>query len=116
MLVADDEPAVLASIRRYLERLGATVAVARDGGEAKAYLRGRRFDLALLDVTMPDGGGYEILPAARDAGTCVVLMSGYAELPRPGLAPDAFLEKPFSQKVLVDLIRKLTSERHSPAA
>jgi CheY-like chemotaxis protein len=105
VLVADDEPAVLASIRRHLERLGITVEVARDGSEAEAQLRGGGFDLALLDVTMPRGGGYDVLPFAPPT-TRVVLMSGYSEAPHDGVA---FLEKPFSQRVLEQLLKQLAS-------
>jgi len=111
VLVADDEPSVLASVRRYFERLGATVAVASDGSEAEAHLRAGHFDLALLDVTMPNGGGYDVIPAARDSATRVILMSGYAEHERTGPEPDAYLEKPFTQKVLDQVVRKLTERK-----
>jgi signal transduction histidine kinase/CheY-like chemotaxis protein len=105
ILVADDEPSVRATVRRLLERRGATVVVAADGLEAEARLRDERFDLAVLDVTMPGRNGYDVLAFARTAQAAlpVILMSGYtAQVRGEGSEeePDAFIEKPFTAKVL----------------
>ncbi len=110
VLVADDEPSVRATVRRLLERRGATVVVAADGLEAEARLRGERFGLVVLDVSMPGRGGYEVVPTVRatQPKTPVLLMSGYTEHAHtPEQEPDAFLEKPFTAKVLdaaIDLV------------
>jgi len=105
VLVADDEPSVRATVRRLLERRGAIVVVAADGLEAEARLRDERFDLAVFDVTMPGRSGYDVLAFART--TCpelhVVLMSGYVDRTRGQGSeeePDAFIEKPFTAKIL----------------
>jgi len=105
VLVADDEPSVRATVRRLLERRGATVVVAADGLEAEARLRDERFELVVLDVQMPGRSGYDVLALARATlpALPVVLMSGYTERVRGEGGeeePDAFVEKPFSAKVL----------------
>jgi CheY-like chemotaxis protein len=105
ILVADDEPSVRTTVRRLLERRGATVVVAADGLEAEARLCDERFDLAVLDVTMPGRSGYDVLTFARatQAALPVILMSGYTALVRGEGSeeePDAFIEKPFTAKVL----------------
>ena len=105
VLVADDEPSVRATVRRLLERRGATVVVAADGLEAEARLRDERFDLMICDVVMPGHGGYDVLAFARAAlpKLPVILMSGYTGRVRGEGAeeePDAFIEKPFTAKVL----------------
>jgi len=105
LLVADDEPSVRATVRRLLERRGAVVVIASDGLEAEARLRDDRFDLVVLDVTMPGRTGYDVLAAARAINPTmpVILMSGYTARIR-GEAdqdePNAFIEKPFTAKVL----------------
>jgi two-component system cell cycle sensor histidine kinase/response regulator CckA len=106
-LVADDEPSVRATVRRLLERRGATVVVASDGLDAEAKLRsqGAAFQLVITDVAMPGATGHDVLDCARDVqpGARVILMSGYTEkLREPGSehVPDAFLEKPFTAKAL----------------
>jgi len=105
LLVADDEPSVRATVRRLLERRGATVVIAADGLEAEARLRDDRFDLVVLDVTMPGRTGYDVLAFARATSPTmpVILMSGYTARTRGEAGeeePDAFIEKPFTAKVL----------------
>jgi CheY-like chemotaxis protein len=105
ILVADDEPSVRATVRRLLERRGATVVVVADGLEAEARLRDDRFDFAVLDVQMPGRSGYDVLARARviAPGLPVVLMSGYTGRIRGEGGeeePDAFIEKPFTARVL----------------
>lgn len=109
VLVADDEPSVRATVRRLLERRGATVVVAADGLEAEARLREEPFQLVVSDVMMPGLSGYEVLVTARatQADARVVLMSGYTEKLRGQGGedePDAFLEKPFTAKALDAMI------------
>ena len=105
VLVADDEPSVRATVRRLLERRGATIVVAADGLEAQARLRDERFDLVVLDVQMPGCDGYDVLTFARALrpDMPVILMSGYTERIRGEGSeeePDAFVEKPFTAKQL----------------
>jgi signal transduction histidine kinase/CheY-like chemotaxis protein len=112
ILVADDEPAVRTTIRRLLERRGANVVTAADGGEAAAHLRQGAYALVLLDVMMPHMTGYELLPIAREAqpDARLMLMSGYTDAARGSGAevePDAFLEKPFSAAVLDAAVDRL---------
>jgi signal transduction histidine kinase/CheY-like chemotaxis protein len=115
ILVADDEPAVRTTIRRLLERRGATVVTAADGGEAAAQLREGEYALVLLDVMMPHLTGYQLLPIAREAQphARLMLMSGYTETTRGSGAevePDAFLEKPFSAAVLDAAVDRLLKD------
>jgi PAS domain S-box-containing protein len=105
ILVADDEPSVRATVKRLLERRGADVVIAADGAEAKVRLGEGVYQVLLFDVMMPHLTGYELVPLARRAqpSATVMLMSGYADVRRAVGdvdEPDAFLEKPFTAKVL----------------
>lgn len=109
VLVADDEPSVRSTVRRLLERRGATVVLASDGTEAEERLRDSTFGLVVLDVVMPGRSGYDVLAIARKLHPrCpIVLMSGYTDRVRGeggDEEPDAFLEKPFTARVLDDAI------------
>jgi len=81
LLVVDDEPAVLASLRRLLEsRYGVEVAADVDAG--LEHLAGRDYDLVLCDVMMPGGGGERLFRTLRErspsAARRVVFLTGGA--------------------------------------
>ena len=61
ILIADDNRVNRLLLGRGLERDGHTVVFAEHGGEALKLLRGRRFDLLLLDVLMPELDGFGVL-------------------------------------------------------
>ncbi len=83
ILVAEDDDAVRALVRRALELDGHAVTTAEDGGEALEVIRREngRFDLLLSDIRMPVMDGIALaLAAARDfPGLRILLMTGYAE-------------------------------------
>jgi signal transduction histidine kinase/CheY-like chemotaxis protein len=116
VLIADDEPGVLSTVKRLLERRGAQVVVASDGPQAKARLADGEYQILLFDVMMPELTGYQLLPIARQLqpDAKVMLMSGYSEHtrgPGGGQEPDAFLEKPFTASVLDEAIDELLANR-----
>jgi CheY-like chemotaxis protein/anti-sigma regulatory factor (Ser/Thr protein kinase) len=65
VLVVDDDRATRHILRKVLTDDGFQTSVAKDGVEALQALRGRRFDLLLLDVWMPRMNGLELLARLR---------------------------------------------------
>ena len=65
VLIADDDPVVRDVVRRYLERDGHDVSIARDGNEALALLKTERIDMAVLDVMMPGPDGLTLCRSMR---------------------------------------------------
>lgn len=61
LLVIDDEHGICDVLTIGLEREGYAVTVAHDGKEALARISGKRFDLILLDLKLPDISGLELL-------------------------------------------------------
>ena len=61
VLVVDDEPSMRLLCSINLELAGFEVSEAADGAEALVRAKTGGFDLVLLDVMMPDIGGYEVL-------------------------------------------------------
>ena len=81
-LVADDHPAVLDSVSRFLEASGIeVVARAERGDDALAAIRAHRPDIALLDVTMEPLNGIEASRRAAKLSpeTQVILYTGYRD-------------------------------------
>jgi CheY-like chemotaxis protein len=66
VLLADDNPVNVRVATHLLEGWGHKVVVAADGREALVALERERFDLALLDVQMPEMTGLELTAAWRD--------------------------------------------------
>jgi DNA-binding NarL/FixJ family response regulator len=67
VLIADDHALVRAGIRALVEKIEGMVVVgeAGKGSEALELARELRPDLMLLDITMPDGGGFDVLDQAK---------------------------------------------------
>ena len=63
VLIADDHALVRAGIRALVEKIEGIVVVgeAGKGSEALELVKNLKPDLILLDITMPDGGGFDVL-------------------------------------------------------
>ena len=66
LLVIDDEPNILTSLRRALELEDFAVEVAGSGKVGLGKLAERDIDLVLLDVMMPEMSGIEVLEQIGD--------------------------------------------------
>ncbi|MBE7450766.1 MAG: sigma-54-dependent Fis family transcriptional regulator [Kofleriaceae bacterium] len=102
ILVIDDEPNILTTVRRALEIEGFAVEVAGNGALGLGKLAEHEIDLVLLDVMMPGESGLDVLPRIRSAhpDVMVVMMSGNATVETAVQATKAgahdFIEKPLS--------------------
>ena len=78
VLVADDHDAVRTSFCLFLEDCGYAVVAAANGREALAALDGAPFDVALVDLWMPEADGWEVLSAfnERSPETALIVISG----------------------------------------
>lgn len=114
ILLAEDEPAIRTALSRILRNAGYDVLEAAHGGEALrlADAESRPIHLLLSDVMMPGIGGKELVQrlSAVRPDIRVVLMSGYtddealrADL---GAARYAFLQKPFTARDVLRIIRE----------
>src|SRR5690242_13904275 len=118
LLVIDDEPNILTTVRRSLELEGYAVEVAANGASGLGKLADNDIDLVLLDVMMPGESGIEVLPKIRAASpeTVVVMMSGNATIETAVQATKAgahdFIEKPLSgDKLLLTVQNALSFAR-----
>ena len=65
LLLVEDDPAIVTALSDFLKREGFAVTAASGQTEALRLLEGRRFHLALLDVTLPDGSGFALCAAIK---------------------------------------------------
>jgi DNA-binding NtrC family response regulator len=120
LLIVDDEPNILSTLRRALELEDYTVEVAGSGKIALEKARVRSFDGVLLDVAMPEMDGLATLAALRELRPelPVMMMSGNATLATAVAATKLgacdFLEKPLTtDKVLITVQNALRLARLS---
>ncbi len=118
VLVVDDEPQIRTACQQALERSGYQVEVAADGAGALRHLEAGPFDVAVLDIVLPDLNGLELLRTLRehDPDLVVVLITGFASLDTAmeavRLGAYEYLRKPFRVQDLVRIVeRGLESRR-----
>ena len=119
VLVVDDEPNIVMSLRFLMEREGFEVEVASSGQEAVAALDRAPADLVLLDVMMPELDGFEVCQRIRNQAawraTKIVMLTakGRAVERDRGLAlgADAYVTKPFSTRDLVAKVKQMLRTR-----
>jgi len=110
ILVLDDEPLILTTLQKALTLEGYGVDVAGGIAVAEEKLAKRSYDVALFDVSLPDGDGVDLLKRIRAAGNDlpVVMMSGHATIDAAVRATRLgaldFLEKPLSTDRLILVI------------
>jgi DNA-binding response OmpR family regulator len=101
ILVADADRGVATSLSRGLRANGLATAVVLNGCEAATLARGRRFDLLLLNVSLPAKDGLSIVRELRADGVTVpvVLLAAEDDLEQKVSAlrsgADDYLARPF---------------------
>lgn len=110
VLVVDDKKELRVMVKSYLEQEGFRVLTAADGQEALYTARHEHPDLIILDLMMPQMGGYEFISAyRRDALTPIIVLTAKLEegdkVLGLELGADDFVTKPFSMRELVARIR-----------
>jgi len=121
VLIADDDTVVRDVVRRYLERDGLDVSVARDGDEAIRLLNSERIDVAILDVMMPGRDGLTLCRMLRERSGYalpVILLTALGEegdrIAGLEAGADDYLTKPFSTRELALRVRSVLRRSPSP--
>ena len=109
ILMVDDQMSVRTLVREYLIEEGYRVVVASNGQEALYAARHEKPDLILLDIMMPEMGGYDFIRAHRkEHNTPIIFLT--AKLDETDkvlgleLGADDYVTKPFGMRELVSRI------------
>jgi DNA-binding response OmpR family regulator len=126
ILVVDDEPNVRLGYRTTLEAEGYTIVEAHCGAKALDDLADGSFDLAILDLRMPDMDGLELLGQMRKRGyvTPSVIITAHGDVPHAvhamKLGAIDFLQKPLTpeelRNVVSDVLARHNTSTTPPAA
>jgi DNA-binding response OmpR family regulator len=116
ILLVDDDPEIVESMRTVLESRGYAVLVARDGNQGAVMAERDAPDLVVLDMMMPKRSGFIVLERLRrtkpDPVRVIMITANegarhkaYAEM----LGVDDYIRKPFPMDRLLDSVDRLMS-------
>ena len=117
ILLVEDEPALRATLIEALRQGGYVVEVAADFAQAYEKIKLYRYDCVLLDLTLPDGNGLDLLRALKadssPAGVLVIsARDGLADrVAGLDLGADDYLAKPFHLSELNARLRAIIRRR-----
>jgi len=112
ILLVDDDLDMLAVTAFALQQAGMLVVKASNYNTALQVFQSERPDLAILDINIPGGSGYDLCTALRRESQLPILMltvrNEEADLVRAlELSADDYLTKPFSPRTLIARVRAL---------
>jgi DNA-binding response OmpR family regulator len=110
ILVVDDKLELRTLLKSYLTQEGFDVVMAGDGQEGLFVARHEKPDLILLDLMMPEMGGYDFMRVySREADTPVIILTAKLEendkVLGLELGADDYVTKPFSPRELTARVR-----------
>ena len=120
-LIVDDESSLRTALFRILDRQGFQVVTSNSKREAESMLAGTTaenpFDLALVDLRLPDGDGLELMSQIRrtQPGCEVVILTGHGSIELAVKATQLgafhFITKPFNMEELVSIVDKAIAHK-----
>ncbi|MBI5589972.1 MAG: response regulator [Deltaproteobacteria bacterium] len=117
ILIADDEPRFCESLRLLLDGHGYDIHTSTSGGEAQQLLLRHEFDMALLDLAIPDVNGLQLMDYINIhcPDTSVVVITGNSSLDAAvsALRKGAYdyIRKPFAYEELLTTIQNALSQK-----
>jgi signal transduction histidine kinase/DNA-binding response OmpR family regulator len=117
ILIADDEPFNRVLLNNILHKYGAITTDAENGTHVLSLLRNKSFDCILMDIKMPEINGLETSKRIREskneeiahipiiAVSAAITAENMSFLQSIGV--NSFLEKPFKEKDLMNLLYKI---------
>ena len=110
IFLVEDDKAIAKNLTLLLRSEGFTVSHAATRGEASAMLAGNLFDLALVDIALPDGNGFTVCTEIKERYQIPVLFltaSGDEASVVTGLnlGADDYIPQPFRPRELIARIR-----------
>jgi DNA-binding NtrC family response regulator len=112
ILVVDDDENIRTTIEAILKNEGYTVDVVANGSEAIKKSESAAYNVALIDIRLPDMEGTELLTSIRDTAPKVrkIIITGYPSMQNAIDAvnrnADAYLVKPVDLDKLLGLVRE----------
>ncbi len=117
LLLIEDEPKTIQSLKTSLEANGLEVDMAYDGEIGSLLARKNEYDVIISDIILPYKNGFDIIQEVRESGkqTPIILLTALNSLEEKlrafDLGADDYLVKPFELKELIARIRVVTKRQ-----
>jgi len=120
ILLVDDDEKMNALLIRYLGQFGFSVTAVARPHKAIATLLNDRFDIAIIDIMLPEMDGFELCKKIRETEDLpIIFLTARGELPDRvlglELGSDDYIPKPFEPRELVARIRAVMRRRKRSA-
>jgi len=112
ILIIDDEESIRKSLAAVLEEKGYLVDMAENGQVAIEKSKTKAYNLALIDIRLPDMEGTDLLTAIKENTPDMVgiIVTGYPSLQNAieavNKGADGYIVKPLTIDVLLDMVKK----------
>ncbi|HJC56604.1 MAG TPA: response regulator transcription factor [Candidatus Eisenbergiella intestinipullorum] len=112
ILYVEDDPGLIDGLQYTLESSGYAVDNARTVREALALFQNGRYDLLLLDVTLPDGTGFDVCRKVRSSSTVPIIFLTASDqeisiVKGLDMGGDDYITKPFRLNELLSRMKAL---------
>ncbi len=122
IIVVDDDKSILRTFTRILQKSGYEIDVAETGKEAIEKAAKKKYDLALIDIRLPDMDGTDLLVKTQQTmqDSVKIMITGFPSLETGVKAldegADAYLVKPVKPEELLALIEEKFKAKREKAA
>ncbi|MDE0896709.1 MAG: hybrid sensor histidine kinase/response regulator [Planctomycetota bacterium] len=113
VVLIDDEPRLLATLARFLEREGVEVVMAASFAEADEHLQPGRFEVLVTDIVMPAFDGMRVLREVVSVRQCqepVIMITGLPNLETASQAVRNgafdYIQKPVTKDRLLEVVNR----------
>lgn len=117
ILIVEDDAIIRTLISRVLGSLGHSITTARTGKDALAKVQESNYDMALLDIGLPDMLGTDLLKKIRKANhdMLIIMITGHpshdSSIDSINNDADGYLVKPVSNEDLISIVERKLKQR-----
>lgn len=113
ILVIDDELSICKGCQRIFEEEGHSIKFALSGREGLEQVDTEVFDVAIIDLKMPDIDGLEVMRSIKEKqpSLAMIMITGYASVPTAveaiKVGAEDFIPKPFTPDEILTVVNKV---------
>ena len=116
ILIVEDDSTIAFGVKYALEQEGFNVNICKDLESSRENIRTKEYDIILLDVTLPDGNGYDLCKEIRNTkDTPIIFLTACDEevniIMGLDIGGDDYITKPFRVRELISRIKAVLRRR-----